>query len=245
MRPYPQFWLVAALLATAGAVASYWNLPILFFSAFPDPMTRAVCLAVFALFLWVFFYLGEAAARDLEENGAALAVFMDGGHMQSGAAAELLHEASQLRARGLEAGQSDFALLHEKTDEKFASFITRGTQHIEAVLLFLFFVGMFFTVVGIVAGFAFTKPPTGPEEAKLMSLSIIRGLGLAYAISGSCLGSALILYVLNSLLKAHARAVQTIFSDALYEVAILGTPAARAIAPSFSREETPHALKTN
>ena len=243
-RPYPQYWLLAALFVSAATVAFYWKLPHQFVTAFPDPMTRTVCGVVLALFLWMFFRYGATAASELEENGYALAIFAEGGRVPEVMASTFLLEASNLRARGVKVGQSDFTLLHEKIDEKFATSITRATNHIDTVLLFLFFVGMFFTVVGIVTGFAFNKPPTNPEESKLMSFAIIKALGLAYAISGTCLGSAVTLYGLSAFLKAHAHTVQTMFTDALYEVAILNAPVSSSVTSPVPAHEASHEVKT-
>src|SRR3989344_3023567 len=149
-RPYPQYCLIVAVLLSTAVFAIYWNLPALFFEAFPETMTRLVCVAVFTFFGWMFFRHGSAAAWVLERNGAAISAFMRKECMPAQTiATELLLEAAGLRARGIKLGQADFTLLHTKTADKFEEANTQNIDRIDAVLLLLFFLGMFFTVVGI------------------------------------------------------------------------------------------------
>lgn len=239
-RPYPQFILITALLLSAVIYAFYGQFFSHFLTAFPDPMTRVVCFGVLALFSYMFVWRGASVAWMLEQNGSALAAHSRKEVMPAGTiATELLLEAAELRSYGGRIGQTEFSLLHTKTAEKFEAWTDEGTSRIEATLLLLFYLGMFFTVVAIVLGFAFNKAPANAEEAKLFAFAIIKGLGLAYGISGTCLGSAVLLFLLNSFLKSHQQVVMTMFVDALYEVSILGAPVkTRKTEPTTAHRET-------
>lgn len=225
MRAYRTHWLLTAILASAVIVAIEQGLLVWGMTKFPDWQIQIAILSIVIVFVWAYGLLGHQAALVLGQNERMLGL-LEGGLTVVGAtrtdAGRLLDEGQNLRARGAEVGQTDFALLYEIISEKMRRVLEGRVERIDKIRVFLFFVGLLFTLIGVVQGFATQQFPTNPEEAKLYSFTIIKALGLAYLPATMCIGSTLALYVLSNQLQERVSETMERFDAKLYQVAILG-----------------------
>ena len=224
MNAYRQYWLLTGLFVSAAIFGVHAGIVGWVMTKFPDLQGQLITLVIIGIFLYTYIVHGHQAAKRLSKNHLALQCIESGGSMyHDGTEVEIsLKEVLNLRKAGVEAGQSDFSKLYEVAEDQFEDQISVRIGQIDTIRVFLFFVGLLFTVVGIVQGFAFQQSPTNAEEAKMYSSAIIKALGLAYLPATECLGATLILFVLSNLLQSHANALIAGFRRVLYRAVFLG-----------------------
>jgi len=238
MNSYRQYWTLTVLLMCAVIIAIYQGLVTWVIQKFPDWQIQVAFVGILVIFLWTYGVTGHRAARQLSRNEHALDV-LESGIPSINAKSEvkaLIADTVQRRERGNGLNQTDFRVLYEWASERLDHILTRDIERIDTVRVLLFFVGLFFTLIGIIAGFATQQFPTNPEEAKVYSFTIIKALGLAYLPAVACIGATLALYVLSTLLHSRSKGVQVRFEDIVYETAILGEAQTRAPAQDARRK---------
>lgn len=214
---------------------------------FPDALVQIIFAGVIAVFVQAYAQSGHMVALQLSRDLHAAAIIECGGKRlaEKGNLGESILRAQERRVHGVKAGQQDFSILYEHERERYLGIAMAGIKALDSVRVFLFFVGLLFTIVGIVQGFASQQFPTNAEEAKMYSFTIIKALGLAYLPAAGCIGSTLVLYVLSTRLQSTLDSVVTRFEDLLYRVAILGEqPLPVAQTAPAPAEEASHAVTT-
>lgn len=220
---YRQYWLLTAFLLSVTIYGLYMGVVGWALLKFPDIPTQLSFGFILAVFLYAYGF-GHRAAKELSQSERALDLLSRGvpslGKLS--AVEECLAEAMQLRQQGRDNGQTNFAILYDRIEDRFDGSVTEDIGRIDTIRVFLFFVGLLFTLIGVVQGFASQQFPTNPEEAKMYSFTIIKALGLAYLPAAACMGSTLVLFVLSNVLQSRASRLISDFGNMLYRVAVLG-----------------------
>ncbi|HUO50079.1 MAG TPA: hypothetical protein VMU25_00690 [Candidatus Paceibacterota bacterium] len=223
---YRQYWMLTTLLLCAAVFAAYEGFFAWGYQKFPELTVQLVFLAIMALFCWAYVVIGHTAARDVSHNERMLDLLKRNIVLAVDTGTDLevsLKEAYEMRHMMATTGQRDgLGLMLERVQKKFEDRLMQGVSRIDTVRIFLFFFGLFCTLIGIVQGFASQQIPTNPEEAKLYSFAIIKALGLAYVPATACIGSTLILYVLSVSLQQRIGEIVEGFEDLAFRVVVLG-----------------------
>ncbi len=225
IRAYALYWALTTLLACAAIFAVEQGFVTWGVQKFPDLPAQLAFLLIVCVSVWSYATHGHRIALLLSRNEHAMLKLERGIPSVGDTSSEIedaLLEAASLRRQGAEEGQASFDVLYEFIDLRTEATLTGDIGRIDSIRLLMLFVGLFFTVLAIVSGFASQLFPTNPEEAKLYSFTIIKALGLAYLPAAGCMGSTLVLLVLNNMLEPKADDLMMRFRPFLYKVAVLG-----------------------
>ncbi len=235
MTTYRYYGALSAILAVGTIYGSQMDVVPFLLQKFPEPAVQAVVFGILFVFAYAYIFYGHAAARDISADLFALDSVEDG-HPLSGESASImcLREAEELYQKGKAHGQVSFDRLYDLVQERYERIAYERISQIDAIRVGLFFVGLLFTLIGVVHGFASQAFPTNAEESKLFSFTIIKALGLAYLPAATCLGTTLVLYILSNILQKHAGLATERFNNNLYQVVFLGKQVPSALGTSTS-----------
>jgi hypothetical protein len=222
LNVYRQYWLTTALLLAGVIFAVEQGGGSWILQKFPDPIVQICLLIVFVVFLYAY-YSAHGVARELAASSEAFAVFHQKGTVNLDTVfGSVVGETIQLRDEHAKAKVGEFALLYQRACDQVADRLEAGINHIDGIRVFLFFLGLTITLMGMVAGFAYMSIPADAEQAKQFAFNIIKALGLAYLPATSCMLAGLVLYIITHWQRNRVSEVLERFDATLYRVAVLG-----------------------
>ncbi|HVM73637.1 MAG TPA: hypothetical protein VMU13_02025 [Candidatus Paceibacterota bacterium] len=133
-----------------------------------------------------------------------------------------LVEAQKLREKGKRIEQFQTWYLHVFVKDRFRENMEEGLGSVDNVKIALFLFGVFLVYVGLAYGSGTMKPPSTVEGVGPFLSAMIKNQGMVLVPVAACIGSFLILQVIQDHLQSHVRRMQSSFDDALLNVVIFG-----------------------
>ncbi len=197
MSTYRLYWVITVLLVSAAVYLVSVGVLERFLEKFPDPLARSVAFFVLFVFALTHGIFGHRVALVASRNRDAADLLLK----RSDALAEprLPHDlaetaiAAALRRFVLMRQKKTPAFIGDLVHDDFDEELTLDLDRIKKVWEALFLFGIAATILGLILTLVAQGNPENAEQAKIYSATIVRGIGVAYTASFSCVSSGILL----------------------------------------------------
>lgn len=237
MSAYKKYWLYTAFLTALSVYAVHLGAIDWFLAKFSDMGTQASALGIMGVFLYGYA-VSHGTAYRIAKNEAAIQFVLSVLGEKFSVDEKIKHAAELLTAVPKRfKGTAVFLMFQDLLERKqvlaalrspassvpvplmqelFDAYVEAGYDRVERIRLILFYLGLLGTVIGIVLALAGQGVPGTPEEAKLFSFGMMKGMGLAYITSMVGMSGALVLYFLQGMLERNTARLYLTFTGIMF-----------------------------